>query len=160
MLAAFIAAVRRAVAAGTDPADTAQRVAAVFRVKLASVRGLAESAARPHGQRLYIDPDGLFSIIRLRWQVGRITRIHDHVSWGTVGVVTGVERETRFDADLNQLDHRDYAAGETTWFTPPGDIHQVRNVAATTSVSVHVYGADLRVLNSSVRHYYPGGQSQ
>jgi hypothetical protein len=32
--------------------------------------------------------------------------------------------------------------------------HQVHNVAITTAVSIHVYGADLRRANSGVRRYY------
>jgi hypothetical protein len=68
-------------------------------------------------------------------------------------VVAGTEREM-FDASGSQLGHTDCQAGEVTWFTPPGDIHQVRNAGATTAVSIHVYGADLRRAGSSVRRYY------
>ena len=156
-LTPLIAAVRQAVAVGTDPADTAQRVAAALRVNPPPEMVVPEpgSHAGPRGQRLYVAPDGLFSIVGLRWRPGQSTRIHDHVSWGAVGIIAGTERETMFDADLNQLGHADYQAGDVTWFIPPGDIHQVRNVATTTSVSIHVYGADLRLVSSSVRRYYP-----
>jgi predicted metal-dependent enzyme (double-stranded beta helix superfamily) len=90
----------------------------------------------------------------LRWRPGQSTCIHDHVSWDAVGIIAGTGRQIMFDADLNQLGHTDCHAGEVTWFTPPGDIHPVRNVATTTSVSIHVYGADLRRASSSVRRYY------
>lgn len=155
-LTPLIGAVRQAVAVGTDPADTAQRVAAALRASPPPATVVPEpgSHAGPRGQRLYVAPDGSFSIVGLRWRPGQSTRIHDHVSWGAVGIVAGIERETMFDADLNHLGHTDCQAGEVTWFTPPGDLHQVRNVANTTSVSIHVYGADLRRASSSVRRYY------
>jgi 3-mercaptopropionate dioxygenase len=108
----------------------------------------------PRGQRLYVDADGSFLIVVLRWRPGQSTRIHDHISRGAVGIVAGIERETLFDANLSQLGHTDYQEGEVTWFNPPGDIHQVRSVASTTSVFIHVYGADLRRAASSVRRYY------
>ncbi len=155
-LTPFIAAARSAVTVSTDPADTAQRVAAALRVQPppADVVSASTLPARPRGQRLYVDPDGRFSIIGLRWRPGQSTRIHDHISWGAVGVIAGVEREIMFDADLDPLGHTDFHDGEVTWFTPPGDIHQVHNVATTTAVSIHVYGADLRQADSSVRRYY------
>jgi 3-mercaptopropionate dioxygenase len=155
-LTPFIAAVRRAVAAGTDPADTAHRVATALLVSPppATVVPRSGSCAGPRGQRLYVDPDGSFSIVGLRWRPGQSTRIHDHISWGAVGIVAGIERETMFDASLSPIGHTDYRAGEVTWFIPPGDIHQVANVATTASVSIHVYGADLRRASSSVRRYY------
>jgi predicted metal-dependent enzyme (double-stranded beta helix superfamily) len=155
-LTPFISAVRSAVTASTDPADTAQRVAAALRVQPppAVVVTASTPPARPRGQRLYVDPDGRFSIIGLRWKPGQSTRIHDHIGWGAVGVIAGVEREIMFDADLDPLGHTDFHDGEVTWFTPPGDIHQVHNVATTTAVSIHVYGADLRQADSSVRRYY------
>jgi predicted metal-dependent enzyme (double-stranded beta helix superfamily) len=39
-------------------------------------------------------------------------------------------------------------------FTPPGDIHRVRNSGDVPAVSLHVYGADLSRLGSSVRRVY------
>ena len=37
---------------------------------------------------------------------------------------------------------------------PAGDIHRVRNIGDTTAISLHVYGADLSRVGSSVRRYY------
>ena len=38
---------------------------------------------------------------------------------------------------------------------PPGDIHRVHNTSDTTAISLHVYGADLSVVGSSIRRVYP-----
>ncbi len=45
-------------------------------------------------------------------------------------------------------------AGTVSGFAPPGDIHQVRNIGATTAVSLHVYGTDITRVGSSVRRIY------
>jgi 3-mercaptopropionate dioxygenase len=44
--------------------------------------------------------------------------------------------------------------GEVSGFAPPGDIHRVRNIGAGVAVSMHVYGADITRLGSSVRRSY------
>jgi predicted metal-dependent enzyme (double-stranded beta helix superfamily) len=44
--------------------------------------------------------------------------------------------------------------GTVSGFAPPGDIHQVRNIGATTAVSLHVYGTDISRVGSSVRRVY------
>jgi 3-mercaptopropionate dioxygenase len=39
-------------------------------------------------------------------------------------------------------------------FAPPGDIHRVRNHGRDVAISLHVYGADIARLGSSVRRIY------
>jgi predicted metal-dependent enzyme (double-stranded beta helix superfamily) len=39
-------------------------------------------------------------------------------------------------------------------FAPPGDIHRVRNSGTGIAVSMHIYGADLSRLGSSIRRVY------
>ena len=39
-------------------------------------------------------------------------------------------------------------------FAPPGDIHRVRNHGRDIAISLHVYGADIGRLGSSVRRTY------
>ena len=41
-----------------------------------------------------------------------------------------------------------------TGFAPPGDIHRVRNGGTESTISLHVYGADIARLGSSVRRVY------
>ncbi len=108
---------------------------------------------------LYADPDGTFSIVALVWLPGQHTAIHDHISWCVVGVYTGSEEETLYQlsADETYLVEAGYsvnAAGTTSFFVPPGDIHAVRNSSDRTVISIHVYGADVSVLGSSVRRWY------
>ena len=45
-------------------------------------------------------------------------------------------------------------AGEVASLTPPGEIHQVHNDGAQTSISLHIYGTDVSKVRSSVRRVY------
>ena len=45
--------------------------------------------------------------------------------------------------------------GDVAGLLPPGDIHRVHNVADATAISLHVYGADLTLVGSSIRRAYP-----
>jgi predicted metal-dependent enzyme (double-stranded beta helix superfamily) len=111
---------------------------------------------------LYVDPEGRFSIVSLVWMPGQQTVIHDHVSWCVVGVHQGNEEETLYryvdngveSPYLVQYAHSVNQEGTTSYFVPPGDIHKVCNSSETKVISIHVYGADISVLGSSVRRRY------
>ena len=90
----------------------------------------------------------------LVWRPGQITRIHDHVTWCTFGVIQGVEHEELFDADLNLIGHSENHVGDVSGFAPPGDIHRVHNTGDETAISIHVYGTDVTRVGSSARRYY------
>ncbi len=44
--------------------------------------------------------------------------------------------------------------GLVVWLSPPGDIHRVTNTDQKTTISIHVYGADISVLGTSIRREY------
>ncbi|MGN9836999.1 cysteine dioxygenase [Nonomuraea sp. H19] len=104
---------------------------------------------------LYAQRD--FSIVSVVWRPGQYTAIHDHVSWCTFGIISGIEHETLYrdmGDHLVEIGRTDNRPGEVSGFAPPGDIHMVRNTSAEIGVSVHVYGADVAKLGSSVRRVY------
>lgn len=111
---------------------------------------------------LYVDPDRQFSIVSLVWMPGQHTVIHDHISWCVVGVHQGAEEETLYRLVDNGLDpahlvragHAANVEGSTSYFAPPGDIHAVRNSSDGKVISIHVYGADISTLGSSIRRTY------
>jgi predicted metal-dependent enzyme (double-stranded beta helix superfamily) len=152
---------------GAPAIDTARDVAhAVGRV-LGSPDLLTgdDMTARPERYTqhiLYVDPEGAFSIVALVWLPGQRTPIHDHVAWCVVGVHTGREEERLYrlvgdgnpDAHLVPAGHSVNAQGSTSYFVPPGDIHEVWNPSDRKVISIHVYGADVSVLGSSVRRRY------
>ena len=103
---------------------------------------------------LHVEPDGSFSIVALVWRPGQRTRIHDHISWCVFGVIQGIEYEELFDENLNRVGTNENYPGDVSGFAPPGDIHRVRNVGETTAISLHIYGADLSRVGSSLRRFY------
>jgi predicted metal-dependent enzyme (double-stranded beta helix superfamily) len=92
------------------------------------------------------------------WLPGQRTPIHDHVSWCVVGVYEGRERETRFravEADgqrwLEQVGSVDAHPGHVEVIVPSvEDIHAVTAVGEGPTISIHVYGADIERLGSSI----------
>ncbi|MEV6154808.1 cysteine dioxygenase family protein [Nonomuraea sp. NPDC052129] len=142
------------------PRETAFAVADLLRPRLSTLDLLTaeERAGSPDtyvSQALYACDD--FSIVSVVWRPGQYTVIHDHVSWCAFGVISGIEHETLYRDMGDHLLEIGQAAnlpGEASGFAPPGDIHKVINVSDEIGVSVHVYGADVSRLGSSVRRVY------
>ena len=172
--AGLAAAVRRAVAAGEDPRQIADRVARALRRHLPGPEILTPVQLRGAPDRyqthlLHVEPGGSFSIAAMVWRPGQLTPIHDHVSWCVTGVLQGTEYEEIFTASpaplpasgsapggrfLTEVVRRENPPGTVAGFTPPGDIHRVRNSGTGIAVSMHIYGADLSRLGSSIRRVY------
>ncbi len=107
---------------------------------------------------LHVAEDGAFSLVVLVWLPGQATPIHDHLSWCVVGVHRGEEAETRYrlidDRLLVETERVINPTGTVAGLVPPGDIHLVRNAGDNVAISLHVYGADLRLRPSSIRRRY------
>ncbi len=155
----LVAGLRRIVARGDTPERTVRDVTDVLgrRLPTPDVLTAEQRLGSPEGYRshlLHIEPDGSFSIVALVWRPGQATAIHDHVAWCSFGVIQGIEYEELYDENLRLVGENTNHVGEVSGFTPPGDIHRVRNVGDTTAISIHVYGADISILGSSVRRNY------
>ena len=86
---------------------------------------------------------------------GHQTPVHDHLSWGLVGLYGGTQREEfyrRVDdeggheghAELEHIETRTVERGDFYELVPPdNDIHAVETTSAEPSVSVHLLGADV-----------------
>ena len=110
---------------------------------------------------LHVEPDGRFSVVALVWLPGQSTPIHDHVSWCVVGVHRGEEHETVYELQEGELEshlvkrsHSITPVGTVVALVPPGDIHHVENGGDELAVSLHIYGADIGKLGSSIRRRY------
>jgi 3-mercaptopropionate dioxygenase len=162
--AALVSGIREATARHADWPQTAVLVADQLRRHLPGPEILtaAERLGDPADYRchvLHAEPDGSFSVTAMVWRPGQITPIHDHVTWCVFGVLQGVEYEELYSvsadgAYLQEVGRAQNRAGEVSGFAPPGDIHRVRNIGADVAVSLHVYGADITRLGSSVRRVY------
>ena len=119
---------------------------------------------------ILMSSDGALSLYALVWLPGQWTPIHDHGSWGVVGVVQGMLEERsyiRIDpnraTDDNQIDKSDatnngdsnidlvrggvflLAPGTVSTFVPNPDHIHVTGVPANgqRTVSLHLYGRNM-----------------
>lgn len=120
-----------------------------------------EHARQGHAesQILHVEPDGSFSVVALVAAPGHATSIHDHTTWCVVAVASGTVTEDIFELDdhgrtLRAAGSSSSSQGAVSGTVPPGDIHRVTNTGDAVSVSLHVYGTDIRRIGTSVRRTY------
>jgi predicted metal-dependent enzyme (double-stranded beta helix superfamily) len=102
---------------------------------------------------LYGDPLERFSLVSFVWGAGQRTPIHDHLMWGLVGMLRGVEEAvpyTRRSGDIA------LTAGAPSMLRPGmvevvsphlGDIHTVANALPDqVSISIHLYGGNIGMI--------------
>src|SRR4029453_12295574 len=116
---------------------------------------------------IYSAPDESLSLYSLVWLPGQWTPVHDHGSWGVVGVIEGVLEErsyVRLSPDRGADAEIDLARGGTvllghgavTSFVPNPDHIHVTGVPSERSraVSLHLYGrtmSDFNIYNVEAR---------
>ena len=162
--AGLVAAIRGATAQHADWQQTAELVADQLRLHLPGPEILTPSEREGSADgyvchTLHTEPDGSFSVCALVWRAGQQTTIHDHVAWCVTGVEQGAEYEELFTlrgggTTLAEIGRNVNGAGDVSGFAPPGDIHRVRNHGSVVAISLHVYGADIERLGTSVRRTY------
>jgi predicted metal-dependent enzyme (double-stranded beta helix superfamily) len=152
---AFASFVRDAEASIEDPYAVAERL----RPLLAQDGWLAPEHQAPGTDRyrqhlLHVSDCRRMSVVALVWRPGQETPIHDHVSWCVVGVYRGVERETRYRVIAGALvptETIEAHPGTVETLVPPAEnIHRVAAGGSGLTISIHVYGADIERLGSSV----------
>ncbi|HLS68930.1 MAG TPA: cysteine dioxygenase [Kiloniellales bacterium] len=132
---------------------------------------LAEDFTRPHPEHyrqylLHCDPLERFSVVSFVWGPGQKTPVHNHTVWGLIGVLRGSEAAIRFrrgtTGRLEQAGEREVLRqGAIDAVSPTiGDIHEVsNNEPEQTSVSIHVYGANIGAVGREV-YDLASGQSK
>lgn len=109
-----------------------------------------------NGRPRYIyhqEPDGSLQIYVVEFAPGMPTPVHDHVTWGLIGVCGGQQRTTRYQrvddgsdpqrAELTLIEEAVLPRGSVYPLLPPNDIHRIETVGSEPSYSLHVLGADL-----------------
>jgi 3-mercaptopropionate dioxygenase len=109
---------------------------------------------------IYEAPDNSLSLYALVWLPGQWTPVHDHGSWGVVGVVEGVLEErsyVRLTPDRGADEDIDLARGGTillgrgavTSFVPNPDHIHITGVPddRPRAVSLHLYGRMMSSFN-------------
>jgi 3-mercaptopropionate dioxygenase len=158
----FIADCSAVAAKCQDPADCVLAVAPLMEQLLEGDR----SYLRPEHFRsdpghyarnaIYIAPDEHLSLFSLVWLPGQWTPVHDHGSWGVVGVLQGILEERSFMAVDGQItaDHgiRLKRGGvillkekSISSFVPNPDHIHVTGVpeARAMAVTLHLYGRNM-----------------
>ena len=160
---AFTEFVRAADASVDDPHTVARHLSTLVAAHgwLAPAdRAPGDDAYRQH--LLHVSPCRRLSVVALVWRPGQSTAIHDHVSWCIVGVHRGVEREERYELVATANGRALRPAGSVlaprghveTLIPPAGDIHAVTAAGREIAISIHVYGADIERLGSSIHRRY------
>jgi predicted metal-dependent enzyme (double-stranded beta helix superfamily) len=98
---------------------------------------------------LYADPLDRFSIVSFVWGPGQKTPIHDHMTWGLIGMLRGEELDTQYykqpDGSLQPGETKRLIPGQVGHVSPSThDVHQVANAFPDRpSISIHVYGGNI-----------------
>lgn len=106
---------------------------------------------------LHCDSRQRFSIASFVWGPGQSTPIHDHGTWGLIGMLRGSEVAQNYALDDAGIPRPvgpvlRLKPGEVETLSPTtGDIHQVRNHCDDRpSISIHVYGANIGAVTRTV----------
>lgn len=161
-LARFVQQLERITAAAMAEPQALEAVAGAMRELLAHDDWLADACARPHPQYyqqylLHADPKGRFSVVSFVWGPGQRTPVHDHGTWGVIGMLRGAETSQMYRRETGRLvaegEPGRLERGEIAVVSPcVGDIHRVCNAFDDrVSISIHAYGADI---GQQRRHVY------
>jgi predicted metal-dependent enzyme (double-stranded beta helix superfamily) len=161
-LADFIAHSAACATQLADPADCVAALAPVMHTLLAQADSFLEPQhLQPDPQHyarhaIYVAPDQSLSLYAIVWTPGQWTPVHDHGSWGVVGVLRGMLEERSYirmsadpAADTGIALARGgvilLAPGTVTSFVPNPDHIHVTGVAADRApvVSLHLYGRNM-----------------
>jgi predicted metal-dependent enzyme (double-stranded beta helix superfamily) len=106
------------------------------------------------GYRYYENSEGSLFIYGVFFRPGHPTPVHDHVTWGIIGVYSGLQRTTRYRrlddgsvpgrCSVELIEDAVLGHGATYPLLPPHDIHRIEVVGEEEGLSIHVLGADLR----------------
>jgi predicted metal-dependent enzyme (double-stranded beta helix superfamily) len=159
----LIAETHRLIAELDDDAARVEALRLPFAALLAGEGWLPDAYAKPDfssamgggiGQyALYRAEDGSLSLFSLVVPACAATPVHDHLAWGLVGIYRGRQDETiyrRLDdgrdpgrATLEVAKRQQLGPGEFYTLLPPtDDIHYVKTVSDSPSISIHLLAND------------------
>ncbi|MFM0060743.1 cysteine dioxygenase [Paraburkholderia phytofirmans] len=165
-LRAFAGRIASLVDEAAPEAHLLERGGAALRELIAHDDWLPDAFAQPDPERyqqylLHADARQRFSIVSFVWGPGQATPVHDHTVWGLIGVLRGAEIAQGYRIAEDGTPQKNAAArrldaGAVDAVSPRiGDIHRVSNAFSDrTSISIHVYGANIGAVKRSV---FPDG---
>ena len=166
-LATFISQATLRIRDRADPADCVLALAPLMLDLIDSTAAFLEPQhfrSDPDGYSrnlVYDAPDAGLSLYALVWLPGQWTPIHDHGSWGVVGVLEGVLEERNYVRESPDRGADEgiellrggitlLARGAVTTFVPNPDQIHVTGVPVERSraVSLHLYGRTMNSFNT------------
>ena len=115
-------------------------------------------------------PDGSLQVYVVEFAPGNPTPVHDHVTWGLIGVCGGQQRTQRYErvddgsqparAELRLLSDSVLERGAVYPLLPPNDIHRIETVGSQPSYSLHVLGVDLARQHRRIFDVETGGVTE
>jgi 3-mercaptopropionate dioxygenase len=164
VIRSFISNVRHVADEQPDRAIAVQLLRPIFANLLRDQRWLPDEFRRPDptggmgegigNYLLFRSADRDLTLFSLVLPPGSSTPVHDHLTWGLVGLYSGEQHEwvyRRVDqggdegpAELVEVERRHLRAGDFYDLLPPeGDIHRVQAIGSEPSVSLHLLGNDI-----------------
>jgi len=147
---------------GPDEGDLLRQGAALLKSLILVDDWLPERYAQPATDSyrqylLHADGAERFSVVSFVWSPGQTTPIHDHTTWGLIGMLRGAEVEQHYahrpDGRLEPEGepHR-LETGAVDAVSPSiGDLHRVSNAYNDrVSISIHVYGGNIGAVRRAV----------
>lgn len=152
-LARFIEEVEDIINNNFSEEKTTNLVAEKMRNILEDSNIFPEAYKKPNPEKytlypVYIAPDNSFSIASAVWDVGQSTPIHDHGTWGVIGLIQGSEKEIHFELPISgkpkPIQERHLNEGEVmVCCTTDKDVHRVFCTSEVPTVGIHVYGGNI-----------------
>ncbi|CAJ0819218.1 cysteine dioxygenase [Ralstonia flaminis] len=158
----FVIALSRLLDQQPTEAEILSRAGALLGALVAHDDWLPAEYAQPHPEHfqqylLHVDSGERFSIVSFVWGPGQRTPIHDHTTWGLIGMLRGAEYSQPFKLEADGRPLPDGPAirlepGQVERVSPRvGDIHRVHNAFDDrTSISIHVYGGNIGGIHRAV----------
>jgi 3-mercaptopropionate dioxygenase len=152
VVAALAAAARTAAAATDAPAGRMEALLGPIAAAVRDPSWLAPPFRRVQGPGTYYllwrDPESDVSLIAMVLGAADETPIHDHLTWGVVGVYEGTQRDTRYVVRGGRLDEtsseRRRPGSVTTLVPPDDDIHYIRSESVDRpTISVFFMGSNM-----------------
>jgi predicted metal-dependent enzyme (double-stranded beta helix superfamily) len=101
----------------------------------------------------HLAEDGSLQVYVVEFEPDMPTPVHDHVTWGLIGVCGGKQATLRYrrlddlsdphQAHLELIEDTVLERGAVYPLLPPHDIHRIATYGSEPSYSLHVLGADL-----------------
>lgn len=145
--------------AATDPSAIVLRVrdelvAFLAAGELSSLERFRRVNLRSYARRLlHADPEGRYTVVVMTWGPGQSTALHDHAGiWCVEGVVEGELEVTQYTMESEAGGLFFFRAGKPLRagtgsagsLIPPHEHHTLQNITGQPSISLHVYGGEIR----------------